>query len=55
MKKEKEIRYPFSSQLIFALVMENEGLCKELLERIFEGRHIKELKILDKVSVKTEE
>ena len=54
MKKEKEIRYPFSSQLIFALVMENEGLCKELLERIFEGRHIKELKILDKVSVKTE-
>ena len=54
LKKVKEIRYPFSRQLIFALVMENEELCKELLERIFEGRHIKELKILNKGSLKTE-
>ena len=35
-----EIRYPFSNQLIFALVMEDEQLCKELLERIFQGQHI---------------
>lgn len=59
MKKTKkpdttEIRYPFSNQLIFALVMENEQLCKELLERIFQGQHIKEVKILDKVSAKSE-
>lgn len=45
-----EIRYPFSNQLIFALVMEDEQLCKELLERIFQGQHVKEVKILDKVS-----
>ena len=49
-----EIRYPFSNQLIFALVMEDEQLCKELLERIFQGQHIKEVKILDKVSAKSE-
>ena len=49
-----EIRYPFSNQLIFALVMENENLCKELLERIFQGQHIKEVKILDRVSTKSE-
>lgn len=34
--------------------MENEQLCKELLERIFQGQHIKEVKILDKVSAKSE-
>lgn len=49
-----EIRYPFSNQLFFALVMEDEQLCKELLERIFQGQHIKEVKILDKVSAKSE-
>ena len=49
-----EIKYPFSNQLIFALVMENEQLCKELLERIFQGQHIKDVKILDKVSTKSE-
>lgn len=49
-----EIKYPFSNQLIFALVMEDEQLCKELLERIFQGQHIKEVKILDKVSAKSE-
>ena len=49
-----EIRYPFSNQLIFALVMEDEQLCKELLERIFRGQHIKEVKILDRVSAKSE-
>ena len=49
-----KIKYPFSNQLIFALVMENENLCKELLERIFQGQHIKEVKILDRVSTKSE-
>ena len=49
-----KIKYPFSNQLIFALVMENEQLCKELLERIFQGQHIKDVKILDKVSTKSE-
>lgn len=34
--------------------MEDEQLCKELLERIFQGQHIKEVKILDKVSAKSE-
>ena len=42
MKNEHKtkIKYPFSNQLIFALVMEDEQLCKELLERIFQGQHI---------------
>lgn len=48
------IKYPFSKQLIFALVMENESLCKEMLERILRGRRIKELKIREKVSAMTE-
>ena len=40
MKNEHKtkIKYPFSNQLIFALVMEDEQLCKELLERIFQGQ-----------------
>ena len=37
-KKEPRIKFPFSNQTIFAMVMNDEGRCKAFLERIFPGQ-----------------
>ena len=37
------IRYPFTKQLMFAKVMEDPNLCREFLERLFEGRKVKDV------------
>jgi predicted transposase/invertase (TIGR01784 family) len=50
-EKEKtenvEIKYPFSDQLVFAIVMRDEHACRELLSRLFPDRVIKEIRFPD--------
>ena len=41
------IQYPLNNDLMFGLVMQNQVLCKDLLERILPGRKIQELKVCD--------
>ena len=43
--KEPKIKFPFSNQTIFAMVMNDEGRCKAFLERIFPDRKISEIKL----------
>ena len=44
-KKEPRIKFPFSNQTIFAMVMNDEGRCKAFLERIFPDRKVSEIKL----------
>ena len=37
------IKYKFSNKLMFALVMQDEELCAEFIERLFPGRKVKSL------------
>lgn len=39
------IRYPLTNDLVFALVMNDAGLCRQLLERIFPERRIRDLRL----------
>ena len=39
-KKEPRIKFPFSNQTIFAMVMNDEGRCKAFLERIFPDKKV---------------
>ena len=41
-----DIRYPFSNHIIFAMVMENPDLCKELIERILPDRKVREIHLV---------
>jgi len=54
-KSEKNaIRYPFSKQLMFAKVMEDPELCRQFIERLFEGRKVKEIIVREVGTVITE-
>ena len=44
-KKEPRIKFPFSNQTIFAMVMNDEGRCKAFLERIFPDKKVSEIKL----------
>ncbi len=37
-------RYPFTNAIVFALVMRDQSLCRELLQRIFPNRPIRDLR-----------
>ncbi len=50
----QEIRYPFTKQLMFAKVMEDPELCREFIERLFEGRKVKEVVVKGVGTVTTE-
>ena len=41
--QNQKIRYPFTRQLMFAKVMEDPELCRIFLERLFEGRKVKDV------------
>ena len=43
MEKNNYIRYPFSRQLMFAKVMEDPDLCRNMLEIIFPDRQVEEI------------
>lgn len=42
-----EIKYPFSHHIIFAMVMDDPELCKELIERILPDKKVKEVRITE--------
>ncbi len=44
-KKEPRIKFPFSNQTIFAMVMNDEGRCKAFLEKIFPDKKVSEIKL----------
>ena len=44
-KKEPRIKFPFSNQTIFAMVMNDEGRCKAFLERIFPDKKVSGIKL----------
>ena len=48
------IRYKFSDKLMFALVMQDEGLCKEFIERVFHGRKVEKLTFPNDIHVTPE-
>ena len=50
----QEVRYPFTKTLMFAKVMEDPGLCREFLERLFEGRKVKDVVVHGVGTVTTE-
>jgi len=52
--RKDEIRYPFSKQLMFAKVMEDPDLCRQFIERLFEGRRVKEVVVKGIETVTTE-
>ena len=44
-------KYRISNQLIFALVMQDKEICKKLLERIFDGKTVKELVLKSEINL----
>lgn len=36
-------KYKFSDKLMFAIVMQDEALCREFIERVFHGRKVEKL------------
>lgn len=48
------IKYPFTNSVVFAMVMEDPELCRELIARIFPRRKVKEVRIREKPEVVTE-
>ena len=53
-QSETVIQYPFTKPLMFAKVMEDPELCREFIERLFEGRKVKEVAVHGMGSVVTE-
>lgn len=49
-----EENYTIKNNLMFALVMQNEEVCKGFIERIFEGREVKDIEIKDKIDLSAE-
>lgn len=47
---KNQIIYPFSKQLMFAKVMEDEILCRDMLGIIFPGRQVKDLIVHERES-----
>ncbi len=54
MNKENTVRYPFTKQIMFAKVMEDPELCREFIERLFDGRKVKEILVREVGTVTTE-
>ena len=54
MKKPDEIKYPFSNYIIFAMVMDDPKLCKELIQRILPDKKVKEVRIKEHPKVRPE-
>lgn len=48
------IKYPFTNSVVFAMVMEDPDLCRELIERIFPKRRVEAVIIREKPEVVTE-
>ena len=48
------IKYKFSNKLMFALVMQDEELCAELIERLFPGKRIKSLTFPNNIQITPE-
>ena len=44
-------KYKISNHLIFALVMQDKKICKRFLERIFDGRVIKEINLKSEINL----
>lgn len=53
-KQKSEIKYKFTNQLMFAIVMRDEDLCRELLQRIMPERTIREIRFPDNPLVNVE-
>lgn len=49
----KRIQYPFSNRLVFAIIMQQETLCKELLRRIFSNKEILQIKFQEETEAET--
>ena len=54
MNKEAVIRYPFTKQIMFAKVMEDPELCREFIQRLFDGRKVKDIVVREVGTVTTE-
>ena len=54
MYENREIRYPFTRQIMFAKVMEDPELCKEFIQRIFTKKQVKEVVVHNEGIVTTE-
>ena len=39
-------KYKFSDRLMFAIVMHDESLCRQFIERVFPGRKVARIKLL---------
>ena len=48
------IKYKFSNKLMFALVMQDEELCAEFIERIFPGKKVKSLTFPNNIQITPE-
>ena len=48
------IKYKFSNKLMFALVMQDEELCAELIERLFPGKKVKSLTFPNNIQITPE-
>ena len=44
-------KYRISNHLVFALVMQDKEICKKLLERIFDGKTVKELVLKSEINL----
>ena len=49
-----ERKYSIRNNLMFALVMEDEEICKGVIERIFNGREVKRIEFKSKINLATE-
>ena len=38
--------YEFSNRTMFAIVMQNESLCKQFIERVFPGKKVRKINML---------
>ena len=48
-----QIHYPFSNRLVFAIIMQQESLCRELLRRIFPDKEILQIKFQEEKEKET--
>ncbi|MBQ1421824.1 MAG: Rpn family recombination-promoting nuclease/putative transposase [Firmicutes bacterium] len=53
--KQEKIDYPYTDQWVFPIVMQNEHLCRQFLERLFPERKIRELRLHNDYSIITPE
>ena len=42
---KRNYEYPFTHKLVFAIVMKDERFCKDILERIFPDRHVRNIRL----------